>query len=79
MTEAKKKIRYSREPLWLRILAGSLIFLLGVVISFVVVSQLFASPLSDATPDNAIAKFTVAPNLNIDGQDILSPTGRIGI
>jgi hypothetical protein len=79
MTEAKKKNRYSRGPLWLRILAGSLTFLLGVVISFVVVSQLFASPLSEATPDNAIAQFTVAPNLNIVGQDILSPTGRIGI
>ena len=134
MTVADKKIRSSLGFLWLRILAGSLTFLLSVGIGFVVVSRLFeALPLSDALywliisaflgwtvfrkssqrlavglsaitalpclvlwlgldqryeeasaqppsiPDNAIAKFTVAPNLNIDGEDILLPTGRIGI
>ena len=79
MTKAGRKIKCGPGPLRLRIPAGSLTFLLSVVIGFVVVSQLFASPLSDATPDNAIAKFTVAPNLKIDGQDILSPTGRIGV
>jgi PAN domain len=106
MTEAKKKIRYSRGPLWLRILVVSLAFLLSAFPGWIVfrkssqrltvclsaiaalllvlwlgLEQRYeqASAQPPSTTDNPIDQFTVGANLQIYGNDIPSPSGKIGI